>query len=106
MAHTLGDLGRAVAGLDEDVATLGTKSSGDSSGEGVDTVQKSLSALDTELELLHTAVSFCLAIMRMKRGTLWAKRCCCRETERSLEAERAEALAREVKARCMMEEKQ
>lgn len=56
-AHTLGDLGRAVAGLDEDVATLGTKSSGDGSGEGVDTVEQSLSALNTELELLEVGVS-------------------------------------------------
>jgi len=56
-AHTLCDLGRAVAGLNKDIATLGTESSGDGSGEGVDTVQQSLSALNTELELLEAIVS-------------------------------------------------
>ena len=54
MFPTLCDLGRAVAGLDEDVSALGTESGGDGSGESVDTVQESLSALDTELELLRS----------------------------------------------------
>lgn len=101
-AHTLCDLGRAVAGLNKDIATLGTESSGDGSGEGVDTVQQSLSALNTELELLEAIVSLWYGTGQTQYRTLWAKRCCCRETERSFEAERAEARAREVKARCMM----
>jgi hypothetical protein len=56
-AHTFCDLGRAVAGLDEDVATLGTESGGDGSGKSVDTVQQTLPGLNTELELLEVAVS-------------------------------------------------
>jgi hypothetical protein len=58
-AHTLCDLGRAVGGLDQNVATLRTQSSGDGSGESVDAVEQSLSTLDTELELLEAEVSWC-----------------------------------------------
>ena len=50
---TLGDLGGAEAGLDEDIATLGTESSGDGPGEGLNTSEESGTALNTELELLY-----------------------------------------------------
>ena len=50
---TLGDLGRAKAGLNQDVAALGTESSSDGLGQGVDTRQQSSAALNTELELLQ-----------------------------------------------------
>lgn len=51
---TLGDLGGAEAGLDEDVATLGTEGGGDGPGEGLDTGEESGTALNTELELLYS----------------------------------------------------
>lgn len=54
-AHTLGDLGRAITRLNQDVATLGAESGGDGLGEGVDTSQQSGAALDAELELLFVA---------------------------------------------------
>ena len=51
--HTvLGDLGRAEAGLNEHVAALGTESGGHGPCEGLDTLEKCLSALNAELELL------------------------------------------------------
>jgi len=51
--HTvLGDLGRAEAGLNEDIAALGTESGGHGPCEGLDTLEECLSALDAELELL------------------------------------------------------
>ena len=56
--HTiLGDLGRAEAGLNEDVAALGTEGGGHGPGEGVDTLEKSLPALNAELELLSKSIS-------------------------------------------------
>jgi len=56
--HTiLGDLGRAEAGLNEDVAALGTEGGGHGPGEGVDTLEKSLPALNAELELLLKSIS-------------------------------------------------
>lgn len=50
--HTLGDLGRAVAGLDEDISALGSKCSCDSSCKSLDAVQQSSSAFNTKLQLL------------------------------------------------------
>jgi hypothetical protein len=57
--HTvLCDLGRAIAGLDEDVAALGSEGGGHGPGESVDTLEKSLPALNAELELLYNPISF------------------------------------------------
>lgn len=50
--HTLGNLGGAEAGLDQDISTLGTKSGSNSLGESIGTSQESSTALDTELEFL------------------------------------------------------
>lgn len=51
--HTiLGDLGRAKAGLNEDISALGSEGSGNGLGEGVNTSEESGTALNTELELL------------------------------------------------------
>jgi hypothetical protein len=56
--HTvLGDLGRAVAGLNENIAALGTESGGHSPREGVDTLEECLPALNAELELLRYTIS-------------------------------------------------
>lgn len=55
--HTLGDLGRSVAGLDQNISALGTQSSGDGLGKCVDTSQKRSATLDTKLELLFVDVS-------------------------------------------------
>ena len=54
---TLGNLGRAEAGLNQNIAALGTESSGNGLGEGVDTSQESGTALNTELDLLLFRVS-------------------------------------------------
>lgn len=50
---TLGDLGRAVGRLNQDIATLRTKSGGDSLGKSVDTLEELGTSLNAELELLH-----------------------------------------------------
>lgn len=50
--HTLGDLGGTEAGLDQDVAALGSEGRSDSLGESVDAGKESSTALDAELELL------------------------------------------------------
>lgn len=50
---TLGDLGGAVGGLDEDVATLGTQSRSHSLGQGVNTLEELGTSLNTELEVLR-----------------------------------------------------
>ena len=56
--HTiLGDLGRAEAGLNEDVAALGTEGGGHGPGEGVDTLKKGLPSLNAKLELLLKPIS-------------------------------------------------
>ena len=52
LVRTLGDLGRAEAGLNEDISALGSEGGSDGLGEGVDTGEKSSTALNTELELL------------------------------------------------------
>ena len=52
--RTLGDLGRAKAGLNEDISALGAQSSADGLCEGVDTSQESGAALNTELKLLKS----------------------------------------------------
>lgn len=52
LVRTLGDLGRAEAGLNEDISALGSEGGSDGLGEGVDTGEKSSAALNTELELL------------------------------------------------------
>lgn len=49
---TLCDLGGAKAGLDEDVAALGTECCRDGLGEGLDTGQQRGASLDAKLELL------------------------------------------------------
>lgn len=61
--RTLGDLWRAVALLNQDIATLGTKSRRNSSSKGVDTLQELSTSLDTEFELL-AAVSLCHSQIR------------------------------------------
>lgn len=50
---TLGDLGGAVGRLNEDIATLGTQSRGNSLGESVNTLEDAGTSFDTELELLR-----------------------------------------------------
>lgn len=52
--HTLGDLGRAVAGLDQDVATLGAEGCRDSASDCVDTLEQGSTALNAKLELLSS----------------------------------------------------
>ncbi|SCB64893.1 unnamed protein product [Fusarium graminearum] len=51
--QTLGDLGRAKAGLNEDISALGTECGSNGLGEGVDTSEESGTTLNTELELLY-----------------------------------------------------
>lgn len=51
---TLGDLGRAIGRLDEDIATLGAQSRGDGLGQGVNTLEEVGTSINTELELLFT----------------------------------------------------
>ena len=53
LVRTLGDLGRAEAGLNEDISALGTEGGGDSLGESLDAAEQGSAALDTELELLQ-----------------------------------------------------
>lgn len=50
--HTLGDLGRAIRGLDQDIAAFGTEGGGNSLGQGVDTLEELGAGLDAELEVL------------------------------------------------------
>lgn len=52
--RTLGDLGRAEAGLNEDISALGSESGRDSLGEGVDTSEERGAGLNTELDVLVT----------------------------------------------------
>lgn len=52
MGPTLGDLGGTVGGLDQDIATLGAKSRGDSLSKSVNTLEEAGTSLNTELELL------------------------------------------------------
>lgn len=56
LQHTLGDLGRAVGRLNQDIATLGTESRGDSLSESVDTLEELGTSFDTELEVLQHKV--------------------------------------------------
>lgn len=49
---TFGDFGRAIAGLDQHVAALGTQRRGNSLGQCLDSRQQSSSAFNAELELL------------------------------------------------------
>lgn len=51
--HTLGDLGGTVGGLDQDIATLGSKSRSDGLGKSVDTLEELGTSLNAELELLE-----------------------------------------------------
>lgn len=51
--HTLGDLGGAVGGLDEDIATLGTECRLDSLSKSVDTLEELSASFDAELEILE-----------------------------------------------------
>ena len=57
LIHTLGDLGRAVARLDQDISALRTEGGRDSLSESLHTVQQCRSALNTELELLYYEIS-------------------------------------------------
>ena len=50
--HTLGDLGGAEAGLDQDIATLGAEGGRNSLGQCVGTSEESCATLNTEFELL------------------------------------------------------
>lgn len=52
MKHTLGDLGGSEAGLDQDIATLGTEGGSNGLGQGVNTSQEGGTAVNAELELL------------------------------------------------------
>jgi hypothetical protein len=52
LLRTLGDLGRTEAGLNEDISALRTEGGSNSLSEGIDTSEKSSTALNTELELL------------------------------------------------------
>lgn len=52
MDLTFGDLGGAVGRVDEDIATLGTESRGDSPSEGVNSLEQTSTRLDAELEVL------------------------------------------------------
>lgn len=49
---TLGDLGGAIGGLDQDVTALGTQGRGDRLGEGVHTLQELSTSLNTESQFL------------------------------------------------------
>lgn len=53
MLLTLGDLGRAEAGLDQDIPALGAESAGDGIGKSVDTGEEGGASLNTKLELLQ-----------------------------------------------------
>jgi hypothetical protein len=53
--RTFGDLGGAIGRLNQHISALGSKCGGDSSGEGVNALEKSGTALDAELELLENA---------------------------------------------------
>jgi len=59
---TLGDLGRAVALLDQNIATLGAESGGDSTGQSLNALEQLGTGLDTELELLQGCQSVCRGI--------------------------------------------
>jgi len=52
IAHTLGDLGRAIAGLDQDIPALGTESCCDGLCESLDTDEERSAGIDTEFQLL------------------------------------------------------
>lgn len=52
--HTLSDLRRAKAGLNQDIAALGTESSGHGLGQSVNTSQKRSTALNAKLQLLFS----------------------------------------------------
>lgn len=52
LSLTLGDLGGAEAGLDQDISALGTKSGSNGLGQSVGTSQESSTSLNTELEFL------------------------------------------------------
>lgn len=58
---TLGDLGGAVALIDQNVAALGAEGGRDGLREGLDTVEEGSAALDAELELLlfEAASAYC-----------------------------------------------
>lgn len=52
MRSTFCDLGRAIAALDQNIATLGTECSSNSFRECINTLEELCATLDTELELL------------------------------------------------------
>ncbi len=66
---TLGDLGGAEAGLDQDIATLGTECGGNSAGQSVNTSQESGATLNTELELLHMVSVTCINRLKLQLGS-------------------------------------
>ena len=51
---TLGDLGGAVGGLNQDITTLGAQSRSHSLGQSVNTLEELGTSLDTELEVLQS----------------------------------------------------
>lgn len=57
MSQTLCDLGRAIAGLDQDVPTLGAQCGSNCFGESVDAGQEGGAALDAKLQLLFRFLS-------------------------------------------------
>lgn len=52
MQLTLGDLGGAEAGLDENIAALGAEGSSNGFGKGINTGQEGSATLNTKLQLL------------------------------------------------------
>lgn len=56
--HTLGDLGRAVGRLNQDIATLGAQSRGHSLSERVDALEELSTSLNTELEVLEVVSGY------------------------------------------------
>jgi hypothetical protein len=65
---TLGDLGRAEARLNEHIPALGTKGGGDGLSEGLDTIEESSTALNTELELLDVCQPIPPSLTQVCRG--------------------------------------
>ena len=100
LLRTLGDLGRAVARLNQDIPALGTKSCGDGLCEGVNTLEERCATLDAELELLYTDQ---YAVLRhsvhLIVHTLCANLCCWRLKLRELFSADERAL---VAKRCIV----
>lgn len=103
---TLGDLRRAVAGFYQDIAALGTQCCGNGFREGINTDQQRSTGFYTKLQLLLFSISIMINKLGGKvepQQTLCANRSCCEELPSLYLAavDRAEARAREDKARCI-----